>query len=131
MKNRYPLSCIDDLFDQFSGASCFSKIDLRSVYHQVMVREEDVEKIGFQSCYGHYEFVVMPLGFTKALIVFMDLMNQVCRTMLNRSVIVFIDDILVYCNTREQHGEHIRELLGVFWRERIYAKFFKCKFWLR
>ena len=101
VKNRYPLPRIDDLFDQLQGASWFSKIDLRSGYHQVRVREEDVEKTAFQTHYGHYEFVVMPFGLTNAPAVFIDLMNRVCRPMLDRSVIVFIDDILVYSKTRE------------------------------
>ncbi|CAH1430887.1 unnamed protein product [Lactuca virosa] len=131
VKNRYPLPRIDDLFDQLQGASWFSKIDLRSGYHQVRVREEDVEKTAFQTRYGHYEFVVMPFGLTNTPAVLMDLMNRVCRPMLDRSVIVFIDDILVYSKTREQHEEHLRELLGVLRRERLYAKFSKCEFWLR
>ena len=113
MKNRYPLPRIYDLFDQLQGASWFSKINPRSRYHQVMVREEDVEKTVFQTRYGHYEFMVMPFGLTNASKVFMDLMNWVCRPMIDRLVIVFIDDILVYSKTREQHEEHLRELLGV------------------
>ena len=96
VKNRYPLPRIDDLFDQLQGASWFSKIDLRSGYHQMRVREEDVQKTAFRTRYGHYEFVVMPFGLTNAPAAFMDLMNRVCRPMLDRSVIAFIDDILVY-----------------------------------
>ena len=111
VKNRYPLPRIDDLFDQLQGASWFSKIDLRSGYHQVRVRDEDVQKTAFRTRYGHYEFVVMPFGLTNAPTVFMDLMNRVCRPMLDRSVIVFIDDILVYSRSREQHEEHLREIL--------------------
>ncbi|XP_052622433.1 uncharacterized protein LOC128127784, partial [Lactuca sativa] len=113
VKNRYPLPRIDDLFDQLQGASWFSKIDLRSGYHQVRVRDEDVQKTAFRTRYGHYEFVVMPFGLTNAPAVFMDLMNRVCRPMLDRSVIVFIDDILVLRS------------------EKLYAKFSKCEFWLR
>ena len=113
VKNYYPLPRIDDLFDQLQGASWFSKIDLNSGYHQFRVKEEDVEKTVFQTCYGYYEFLVMPFGLTNAPTIFMDLMNRVCRLMLDRSVIVFIDDILVYSKTREQHEEHLRELLGV------------------
>ena len=123
VKNRYPLPRIDDLFDQLQGASWFSKIDLRSGYHQVRVREEDVEKTTFQTRYGHYEFVVMPFRLTNTPTVFMDLMNRVCRPMPDRLVIVFIDDILVYSKTREQHEEHLRELLEVLRREWLYAKF--------
>ena len=95
------------------------------------MREEDVEKTTFRTRYGHYEFVVMPFGLTNAPAVFMDLMNRVCRTMLDRLVIVFIDDILVYSKTRDHHEEHLRELLEVLRRERLYAKFSKCEFWLR
>ena len=99
VKNRYPLPRIDDLFDQLQGASWFSKIDLRSGYHQMWVRDEDVQKTAFRTRYGHYEFVVMPFGLTNAPAAFMDLMNHVCRSMLDRSVIVFIDDIVVYSKT--------------------------------
>ena len=103
VKNRYPLPRIDDLFDQLQGASWFSKIDLRSGYHQMRVREEDTQKTAFQTRYGHYEFVVMPFGLTNAPAAFMDLMNRVCMPMLDRSVVVFIDDILVYSKIQEQH----------------------------
>ena len=131
VKNRYPLPRIDDLFDQLRGASWFSKIDLRSGYHQMRVRDEDIQKTTFRTRYRHYEFVVMPFGLTNAPAAFMDLMNRVCRPMLDRSVIVFIDDILVYSRSREQHEEHLREILGVLRSERLYAKFSKCEFWLR
>ena len=95
------------------------------------VRDEDVQKTAFRTRYGHYEFVVMPFGLTNAPAAFMDLMNRVCRPMLDRSVIVFIDDILVYSKTQEQHEEHLREVLEVLRRERLFAKFSKCEFWLR
>ncbi|TLX67246.1 RNA-directed DNA polymerase, partial [Labilibacter sediminis] len=111
IKNRYPLPRIDDLFDQLQGASWFSKIDLRSGYHQMRVRDDDIEKTAFRTRYGHFEFVVMPFGLTNAPAAFMDLMNRVCNPMLDRSVIVFIDDILVYSKTKEEHEEHLRELL--------------------
>ena len=94
------------------------------------MREEDVEKTAFWTRYGHYEFMVMPFGLTNTPAVFMDLMNEVCGLMLDRSVIVFIDDILVYSKTRENHEKHLDELLGVLRRERLYAKFSKCEFWL-
>ena len=103
MKSYYPLPQIDDIFDKLQGASWFSNIELRSEYHQVRVREEDTEKTAFQTRYGHYEFVVMPFGLTNAPTIFMDLRNRVCRSMLDRSVIVFNNDILVYSKTREQH----------------------------
>ncbi|KAJ9543217.1 hypothetical protein OSB04_022924 [Centaurea solstitialis] len=124
IKNRYPLPRIDDLFDQLQGASWFSKIDLRSGYHQLRVKEADIHKTTFRTRYGHFEFLVMPFGLTNAPAAFMDLMNRVCRPMLDRSVIVFIDDIL------EDHVVHLREVLEVLRKERLYAKFSKCAFWL-
>ncbi|KAJ9545159.1 hypothetical protein OSB04_024866 [Centaurea solstitialis] len=131
VKNRYPLPRIDDLFDQLQGAAWFSKIDLRSGYHQVKVREEDVQKTAFRTRYGHFEFVVMPFGLTNAPAVFMDLMNRVCRPMLDKSVIVFIDDILIYSKSKEDHVIHLIEVLETLRRERLYAKFSKCDFWLQ
>ena len=128
VKNRYPLPRIDCLFNQLQGASWFSKIDLRSGYHQMRVRNEDIQKTAFRTRYGHYEFVVMPFGLTNAPTSFMDLMNRVCRPMLDRSVIVFIDDILVYSISIEQHEENLREILGVLRSKRLYAKFSKCEF---
>ncbi|KAK9055581.1 hypothetical protein SSX86_026665 [Deinandra increscens subsp. villosa] len=131
VKNRYPLPRIDDLFDQLQGARWFSKIDLRSGYHQLKVKEEDVPKTAFRTRYGHYEFLVMPFGLTNAPAAFMDLMNRVCRPMLDRSVIVFIDDILVYSRSEEEHAEHLREVLEKLRAERLFAKFSKCAFWLK
>ena len=130
MKNRYPLPRIDDLFDQLRGAKVFSKIDLRSGYHQLRVRESDVAKTAFRSRYGHYEFVVMPFGLTNAPAAFMSLMNRVFRAYLDRFVIVFIDDILVYSKSRKQHARHLRIILETLRAEQLYAKFNKCEFWL-
>ncbi|GJR55067.1 putative reverse transcriptase domain-containing protein [Tanacetum coccineum] len=113
VKNIYPLPRIDDPFDQLQGAKWFSKIDLRSGYHQLNVQEEDIPKTAFRTCYGYYEFVVMPFGLTNALAIFMDLMNRVCRPMLDKSVIVFIDDILVYSKSKEEHEVHLREVLEI------------------
>ncbi|KAJ0519799.1 putative nucleotidyltransferase, Ribonuclease H [Helianthus annuus] len=130
VKNRYPLSRIDDLFDQLQGASWFSKIDLRSGYHQLRVKENDVPKTAFRTRYGHFEFLVMSFRLPNAPAAFMDLMNRVCKPMLDRSVIVFIDDILVYSRNEAEHANHLREVLKVLRRERLYAKFSKCAFWL-
>ncbi|KAD3068885.1 hypothetical protein E3N88_36765 [Mikania micrantha] len=131
VKNRYPLPRIDDLFDQLQGASWFSKIDLRSGYHQLKVREQDIPKTAFRTRYGHYEFLVMSFGLTNAPAAFMDLMNRVCRPMLDRSVIVFIDDILIYSKNEGDHACHVREVLEILRKEELYAKFSKCAFWLR
>ncbi|TLX70046.1 hypothetical protein E9993_22625, partial [Labilibacter sediminis] len=131
VKNKYPLPRIDDLFDQLQGACYFSKIDLRSGYHQVRVREQDIPKTAFRTRYGHFEFLVMPFGLTNAPAVFMDLMNRVCRPLLDKSVIVFIDDILVYSRTAEDHRGHLREVLDILRQEKLYAKFSKCEFWLK
>ncbi|KAJ9556477.1 hypothetical protein OSB04_011091 [Centaurea solstitialis] len=131
VKNKYPLPRIDDLFDQLQGAKFFSKIDLRSGYHQLKVREEDIPKTAFRTRYGHYEFLVMSFGLTNAPAAFMDLMNRVCRPYLDKFVIVFIDDILIYSKTAEEHGDHLRKILEMLKRERLYAKFSKCEFWLK
>ncbi|GJU70992.1 putative reverse transcriptase domain-containing protein [Tanacetum coccineum] len=131
VKNRYPLPRIDDLFDQLQGSQFFSKIDLRSGYHQLRVHEDDIPKTVFRTRYGHFEFTVMPFGLTNAPAVFMDLMNRVCRPYLDKFVIVFIDDILIYSKTREEHVEHLRLVLKLLKKEKLYAKFSKCEFWLR
>ncbi|GJW60902.1 putative reverse transcriptase domain-containing protein [Tanacetum coccineum] len=128
--NRYPLPRIDDLFDQLQGSSVYSKIDLRSGYHQLRIREEDIPITAFRTRYGHYEFQVMPFGLTNAPAVFMDLMNRVCKPYLDKFVIVFIDDILIYSKNKEEHGEHLKTILNLLRSEKLYAKFLKCDFWL-
>ncbi|GJT06188.1 putative reverse transcriptase domain-containing protein [Tanacetum coccineum] len=130
IKNRYPLPRIDELFDQLQGSRVYSKIDLRSGYHQLRVYEEDIPKTAFRTHYGHYEFHVMPFGLTNALAVFMDLMNRVCKPYLDRFVIVFIDDILIYSKSRKEHEGHLKLILRLLKKEELYAKFSKCEFWL-
>ncbi|GJS96936.1 putative reverse transcriptase domain-containing protein [Tanacetum coccineum] len=130
VKNRYPLPRIDDLFDQLQGSSVYSKIDLRSGYHQLRVREEDIPKTAFRTRYGHYEFQVMPFGLTNAPAVFMDLMNRVCKPYLDKFVIVFIDDILIYSKNKKEHEEHLKLILELLKKEELYAKFSKCEFWI-
>ncbi|GJX93943.1 putative reverse transcriptase domain-containing protein, partial [Tanacetum coccineum] len=130
VKNRYPLPRIDDLFDQLQGSSVYSKIDLRSGYHQLRVREEDIPKTAFRTRYGHYEFQVMPFGLTNAPAVFMDLMNRVCKPYLDKFVIVFIDDILIYSKNKKEHKEHLKQILELLKKEELYAKFSKCEFWI-
>ncbi|GJZ81031.1 putative reverse transcriptase domain-containing protein, partial [Tanacetum coccineum] len=130
IKNRYPLPRIDDLFDQLQGSSVYSKIDLRSGYHQLRIREEDIPITAFRTRYGYYEFQVMPFGLTNAPAVFMDLMNRVCKPYLDKFVIVFIDDILIYSKNKEEHGEHLKTILNLLRSEKLYAKFLKCDFWL-
>nr|GEY64346.1 putative reverse transcriptase domain-containing protein [Tanacetum cinerariifolium] len=117
VKNRYPLPRIDDLFDQLQGSSIYSKIDLRSGYHQLRVHEEDIPKTSFRTCYGHYEFQVMLFGLTNAPTVFMDLMNRVCKPYLDKFVIVFIDDILIYSKNKKEHKEHLKAILELLKKE--------------
>nr|GFC02970.1 putative reverse transcriptase domain-containing protein [Tanacetum cinerariifolium] len=130
VKNRYPLSRMEDLFDQIQGSSVYSKIDLRSGYHQLRIREEDIPITAFWTRYGHFEFQVMLFGVTNALAVFMDLMNRVCKSYLDKFVIVFIDDILIYSMSKEDHEEHLKTILELLKNEKLYAKFSKCDFWL-
>jgi hypothetical protein len=130
IRNRYPLPRIDDLFDQLQGAKVFSKIDLRSGYHQLKIKKEDIPKTAFRTRYGHYEFLVMPFGLTNAPAAFMDLMNRVFQPYLDQFVIVFIDDILVYSKSQEEHERHLRIVLQTLQEKQLYAKFSKCEFWL-
>nr|GEZ64589.1 putative reverse transcriptase domain-containing protein [Tanacetum cinerariifolium] len=111
-------------------SSVYSKIDLRSGYHQLRVREEDIPKTAFRTRYGHYEFQVMPFGLTNAPAVFMDLMNRVCKTYLDKFVIVFIDDIMIYSKSKKEHEEHFKLILEFIKKEELYAKISKCENWI-
>ena len=131
IKNKYPLPWVNDLFDQLQGACHFSKIDLRSGYHQLRVKEEDIPKTAFRTRYGHYEYVVMPFGLTNAPAAFMDLMNRIFHEYLDKFVVVFIDDILIYSKSQKEHEEHLRTVLQTLRKEELFAKFSKCEFWLQ
>ncbi|WVZ98283.1 hypothetical protein U9M48_043745 [Paspalum notatum var. saurae] len=131
VKNKYPLPHIDILFDQLGGATVFSKIDLRSGYHQIKVREEDIPKTAFSTRYGLYEYLVMSFGLTNAPAFFMYLMNSVFMNELDKFVVVFIDDILVYSKNEKEHEEHLRIVLSRLREHKLYAKFSKCAFWLK
>jgi hypothetical protein len=131
VKNKYSLPRIDDLFDQLKGAKYFSKIDLRSGYYQLKIWHEDVSKTAFVTRYGQHEFTVMPFGLTNALAYFINLMNKVFMEELDKLVVVFINDILVYSQSIEEHGQHLRIVLGKLWDHQLYTKFSKCEFWLQ
>jgi hypothetical protein len=121
---------IDDLLDQLQGASVFSKIDLRSGYHQVRVKEGDIPKTAFRTRYGHYEFMVMSFGLTNDPAVFMNTMNRVFHNYLDQFVVVFIDDILIYSKGQEDQRVHLRKVLERLRREQLFTKLEKCEFWL-
>jgi hypothetical protein len=130
IKNKYPLPIIEDLFDQLRGASVFSKIDLRSGYHQLRIRPSDIPKTAFITKYGLYEFTVMSFGLTNAPAFFMSLVNSVFIDYLNKFVVVFIDDILIYPQSEEEHAGHLRMVLQRLREHQLYAKLSKCEFWI-
>lgn len=129
IKNHYPLPRIYDLFDQLQGAYYFSKIDIRSGYHQVRVKDEDIGKTTFRMCYIHYKFLVMAFRLTNIPSI-MDLMNRFCNTFLDKFIIGFIYDILIYSRSAEVHGDHLRKVLQLLKKEKLYAKVSECEFWL-
>jgi hypothetical protein len=130
IKNKYPLSRIEDLFDQLRGANVFSKIDLRSGYHQLRIRPSDILKTAFITKYGLYEFTMMSFGLTNAPAFFMNLMNNIFMNYLDKFVVVFIDDILVYSQSEEEHADHLRMVLQRLREHQLYAKLSKCEFWI-
>ena len=130
IKNKYPLPMINDLFDQLEGAIVFSKIDLHSCYHQLKIREQDIPKTAFTTRYGLYEYTVMSFGLTNAPVYFMNMMNKVFMEFLDKFVVVFIDDILVFSKHKQEHEVHLRLVLEKLREHQLYAKFSKCEFWL-
>ena len=131
VKNRYPLLRIKDLFYQLKGVDVFSKIDMRSGYYQLRVKDVDVSKTALRTRYGHYEFLVMAFGLTNAPTSFMDLMNRVFRPYVDQFVVVFIDDILVYSKDEREHEQHLRIVMETLREKKLYAKLSKCDFWLK
>jgi hypothetical protein len=130
VKNKYPLPRIEDLFDQMRGAKVFSKIDLRLGYHQMKIRPSDIPKTAFSTRYGLYEFTVMSFGLTNAPAYFMNLRNKVFMEYLDRFVVVFIDDILIYSKSESDHEKHLRLVLQKLRDNQLYAKYSKCEFWI-
>src|SRR6185369_977033 len=130
VKNKYPIPRIDILFDQLFGAKVFSKIDLRSGYHQIKIRAEDIPKTAFSTRYGLYEYLIMSFGLTNAPAHFMYLMNLVFMPELDKFVVIFIDDILIYSKNEEDHAKHMHIVLQRLRDHQLYAKFSKCEFWL-
>ena len=128
IKNRYPLPRIDDLLDQISGSVIFTKIDLKTGYYQIRVKAEDVPKTAFRTRFGHFEYLVMPLGLTNVPTTFMKAMNDIFAPLLDKTVGVYLDDILTYSKDKESHTSHVREVLDILRKEKFYAKESKCEF---
>lgn len=128
IKNRYPLPRIDDLFDQIRGVTVFSKFDLRSGYHQLRIKDEDIHKTAFKTKYGHYEFTVLSFRLTNAPVAFMNLMNNIFQNCLDKFVLVFIDDILIY-SKNEEHQRHLEIVLQRLREHKLYGKLSKCAFY--
>ncbi|MBS1986331.1 hypothetical protein JST99_00150, partial [Candidatus Dependentiae bacterium] len=127
IKNRYPLPRVDELLDRLSGAKYFSKLDLQSGYYQIRMKEEDIHKTAFRTRYGSFEFLVLPFGLTNAPSTFMQMMQDIMKPYLDRFVISFLDDILIYSNTLEQHQQHVREVLQTLREHKLYVKQSKCE----
>jgi hypothetical protein len=130
INNKYPLPHIEDLFDQMMGVSVFSKIDLRSEYHQLKILESDIPKTAFSTRYGLYEYTMMSFGLMNTSTYFMYLMNKVLIEYLDKFILVFIDDILIFSNTEEEYEKHLRLVLEKLRSNQLYAKFIKCEFWI-
>ena len=128
VKNKYPLPLMDELFDRVVNAKVFSKLDLRTGFHQIRVHEEDVAKTAFRTRYGSFEYRVLPMGLCNAPGTFMQLMNDTFRHLLDKCVLVFLDDILVYSDTMDDHYDHLRQVLETLRKAKLYAKMSKCKF---
>jgi hypothetical protein len=131
IKNKYPLPCIDILFDQLAGAQVFSKIDLRSGYHQIKICAKDIPKMAFMMRYGLYEYLVMTFGLTNVPAHFIYLMNSVFMPELDQFIMAFIDNILVYSKCMEEHEDHLRIVLQRLREHQLYDKFSKCEFWIK
>jgi len=131
IKNKYPLPRTYDPFDQLRGANILSKIDLRSGYHQVRIKEEDISKTSFRTRYGHYEFTVVPFGLKNTPATFMCLMNEIFRSYLDKFIIAFLDDILIYSKLEEEHEKHLRIALQVLRENQLYEKLSKFSFYQR
>ena len=128
VKNKYPLPYIEELFDQLEGAKVLSKLDLRQEYYQLKIKTEDIPKTTFNTRYGHDEFLVILFGLTNAPTIFLNLMQRVFRPYLDQFVVIFIDDILVYSKSEEEHERHLRMVLQMLREHHLYAKFSKCEF---
>src|SRR4051812_27879909 len=130
IRNKYPLPRINDIYDQLAGSSVFSKMDLRLGYHQIKIRNEDIHKTTFTTRYGLYEYTVMSFGLTNAPATLSRLMNSIFMEYLDKFVVIYLDDILIYTNSEEEHAVHLRLVLMKLREHRLYAKLSKCEFWL-
>lgn len=128
VKNKYPIPIIEDLLDELFGARVFSKINLRSGYHQIRMHPKDIQKTAFSTHMGHYEFLVMPFNMTNASATFQSLMNTVLAEVLRKFALVFFDDILIYSSDAQQHILHLRTVLDILRQHKLYAKLSKCSF---